>query len=227
MTPQPGRRREFTRARTIANRENFAQFAGMRTKLPPVLLLAAIGSSAPGCGPIAFTDTINYGEAKPKPESKPDKPESPKVAVVPSRAKLVGDRIIITEKIQFEYDSHVILPESHALLDDVVKVMQDNRNIKKVDIVGYTSSEGSKKHNEELSKNRAAEVMKYLVEHGVDAARLTSQGKGPADPIADNATEEGKVANRRVEFHVKETGDGKGEGQAPSTTGARARPGGN
>ena len=195
----------------------------MRTKLP-VLLLAA----STGCGPIAFSDTINYGsDPAPPPTSaaKPE-PERPKVTVM-ARAKLVGDRIIITEKIQFEHDSHEILEVSHTLLDEVVKVLQDNQNIKKLDIVGYTSSEGSKKHNEQLSKDRAAEVMKYLVANGVEAARLSSQGKGPADPIADNATEEGKIANRRVEFHVKESADGKGEGQAPSTTsGVRARPGG-
>ena len=176
--------------------------------------IAVLGLLASGCGPIAFSDSINFDLAKGA-----DTEAEPPKQLSKLRARLAGDRIEIDEKIQFEYDSHEILEVSHALLNDIVSVLQDNPQIKKLDIVGYTSSEGSKKHNEELSKNRAAEVMKYLVDHGIDAARLSSEGKGPADPIADNATEEGKIANRRVEFHVVEMA-----GAGPRA-GARARPG--
>ena len=175
-----------------------------------------------GCGPIAFNDSINFeqpkrqtAEVKPEPEPEAD----PKPVPTRSRAKLTADRIEIDEMIQFEYDSAVILEVSHGILDDVVKILADNPRVEKLDIIGYTSSEGSKKHNEELSTNRAAAVLKYLVDHGIDAARLSSQGKGPADPIASNDTEEGKIANRRVEFHVTKMGGADAKG------GARAKPG--
>jgi adenosine deaminase/aminodeoxyfutalosine deaminase len=69
--------------------------------------------------------------------------------------------------IQFEYDSAEIKSESNGILDDVVKVLADNPSVEKLDIVGYTSSEGSKSHNQELSTNRAASVMAYLVDHGI------------------------------------------------------------
>jgi OOP family OmpA-OmpF porin len=195
----------------------------MRAKNSPAFMFAALGLLV-GCGPIAFNDSINFAEAKPAPEPEPkvEPKPTPEVAAkprtVPARARLAGNRIVIDEMIQFEYDSAEIKSESHGILDDVVKVLTDNPAVKKLDIVGYTSSEGSKAHNEKLSTDRAASVMKYLVEHGIDAGRLTSQGKGPADPVASNDTEEGKIANRRVEFHVIEPAG------AAAKPGARAKP---
>jgi OOP family OmpA-OmpF porin len=187
-------------------------------------MFAALGLLVVGCGPIAFNDTINFAQAKPAPEPKPKLEGAPAreaevkpAKAVPARARLVGDRITIDEMIQFEYDSAEIKPESHGILDDVVKVLTDNPSVEKLDIVGYTSSEGSKAHNEKLSTDRAASVLKYLVDHGIAAGRLTSQGKGPADPVESNDTEEGRIANRRVEFHVIKGGAAK-----PS---ARGKPG--
>jgi outer membrane protein OmpA-like peptidoglycan-associated protein len=194
----------------------------MRAKNSPAFMFAALGLLV-GCGPIAFNDSINFAEAKPAPDPKPTleaeqpKPEvAAKPKTVPARARLTGDRIVIDDMIQFEYDSAEIKPESHGILDDVVKVLTDNPSVEKLDIVGYTSSEGSKAHNEKLSTDRAASVLKYLVDHGIAAGRLTSQGKGPADPVASNDTEEGKIANRRVEFHVIKAGAAK--------AGVRAKP---
>jgi OOP family OmpA-OmpF porin len=183
----------------------------MRVKPSSVPIMAMLGLLASGCGPIAFSDSINFELSKAEAE--------PPKQLAKLRARLSGNRIEIDEKIQFEYDSHEIVDVSHALLNDIVQVLQDNPQIKKLDIVGYTSSEGSKAHNEKLSTDRAASVLKYLVEHGIDAGRLTSQGKGPADPVASNDTEEGKIANRRVEFHVIEPAG------AAAKPGARAKPG--
>ncbi len=176
------------------------RFAGAST-VGLGLLLAA-------CGPIAFQDTVNLGE--------PPKPEPPAVAVEtkPKRAQLSGDAITLTEKIQFDYNSAVIKAESHSLLDEVVEILKENPEITSLEIIGHTSSEGKASHNLKLSKDRAASVLNYLVEHGIEASRLKSDGKGPNEPIADNDTEEGKEANRRVEFKVK-----------ARSGGARGRPG--
>jgi outer membrane protein OmpA-like peptidoglycan-associated protein len=175
-----------------------------------------LGLLLTACGPIAFQDTVNFNEPKPAPAPEPE----PKVEAAPkarlARARVEGDHIVIDDMIQFEYDSAEILPVSHAILDDVVKVMQDNPKIEQVDIVGHTSSEGSVKHNNKLSTDRAASVMQYLVDHGIDAGRLTSQGKGPSEPIADNSTEEGKVANRRVEFKITKVAESGGARVRPS-----------
>jgi OOP family OmpA-OmpF porin len=177
-----------------------------------------LGLLATGCGPIAFNDTVNYKLAAAEPEPEPE-PEPP-------RAKLSGDHIIIDGMIQFEYDSAEIKSVSHDLLDAVVKVMQDTAAIEELDVIGHTSSEGSKKHNDKLSTDRAASVKDYLVEHGVTAKRVRSEGKGSSDPVADNDTEEGKVANRRVEFKVTKMAAAEGEAEgAEAKTGARGKPG--
>jgi outer membrane protein OmpA-like peptidoglycan-associated protein len=145
------------------------------------------------CGPIAFNDSINLPFVAPEPEPEPE-PES--------HAQLKGDRIEIDKMIQFEFDSANLESMSFPILDDVIKVLQENPQIELLDIVGHTSSEGSKRHNDKLSTDRAASVQQYLLDHGVDRGRLSSQGRGPSEPIADNETEAGRIANRRVEFRV-------------------------
>jgi outer membrane protein OmpA-like peptidoglycan-associated protein len=194
----------------------------MRAKYSPAFIFAALGLLI-GCGPIAFNDSINFQLAKPAPEPKLEAKPEPRTT--PARATLKGNRIEITELIQFEYDSATIKAESHSLLDEVVTILKDNPRVEKLDIVGYTSSEGSKAHNEKLSTDRAAAVQNYLVDHGVESSRLTSQGKGPADPVASNDTEEGKVANRRVEFHVTKMAGADGVEGGEAKGGARAKPG--
>jgi outer membrane protein OmpA-like peptidoglycan-associated protein len=187
---------------------------------PALRFVAALGLglSLTACGPIAFQDTVNFKSPEPTPEPEPQ----PEVST--SHATLSGDHIIIDDKIQFEFDSAEIKPVSYEILDDVAKVMADNPQIEELDVIGHTSSEGSKKHNDKLSADRAAAVKKYLVGKGIDASRLISEGKGPSEPIADNATEAGKEANRRVEFKVTKMG-GAAPAAEPKTGGARGRPG--
>jgi outer membrane protein OmpA-like peptidoglycan-associated protein len=69
--------------------------------------------------------------------------------------------------------------------------------------------------NEKLSSDRANSVLKYLVEHGIDATRLAAQGFGPRFPIGDNQTAEGRQKNRRVEFHIRNPGAAKPSGTPP------------
>ncbi|HNY30592.1 MAG TPA: OmpA family protein [Fibrobacteria bacterium] len=73
----------------------------------------------------------------------------------------------------------------------------------KVEIAGFTDNAGKAKTNNVLSAKRAKAVQAYLVKLGVPAKQLTSKGYGPAQPVADNATEEGRAKNRRIEFRVK------------------------
>ena len=72
----------------------------------------------------------------------------------------------------------------------------------KVGVYGHTDSRGGLWFNMKLSKDRAASVMKYLVDHGIDKGRLESEGFGPKKPVAPNDTEEGRAKNRRVEFKI-------------------------
>jgi len=115
-----------------------------------------------------------------------------------------SDKIVINEKIQFEYNKATILQNSFSLMDEIAAVIKKNPHIKKLSIEGHASSEGNADHNLKLSEARAKSVMTYIVAKGVEAGRLTSKGFGAKKPIADNNTEEGKEKNRRVEFVIVE-----------------------
>jgi outer membrane protein OmpA-like peptidoglycan-associated protein len=112
--------------------------------------------------------------------------------------------IQILKVIEFATGRAQILPKSFPILDEVVRLLKVNPEIKVLGIEGHTDNRGSDKLNEKLSDDRAHSVMKYLSEHGIEAGRLTAQGFGPKRPIADNNTNDGRQRNRRVEFHIKE-----------------------
>jgi len=101
--------------------------------------------------------------------------------------------------IQFEFDSSVLKTSSYPVLDATSTDLKANSSV--VTLAGYASSEGTAAHNMRLSKDRANSVKTYLVNSGVDAKRLKVKAFGETHPIADNSTEDGRVANRRVEFH--------------------------
>ena len=110
--------------------------------------------------------------------------------------------IQILQQIQFANARADILPVSFKILDEVVKLLKANLDIKHVDIEGHTDNRGAVKLNEKLSNDRANSVMKYLVSHGVGEDRLSAAGYGPQRPVADNETPDGRQKNRRVEFHI-------------------------
>lgn len=168
--------------------------------LIPVGLALLIPLAA--CAPRVFADSnalVIAGDPPPLPP--PPKEEPPPK---PKRVEVTADAIVINEKIMFEYNKAKIKEESHDLLNEITQVIQDNPQIKKLSVEGHTDSDGSDKYNKKLSDKRAAAVMAYLTEHGVDEGRLTSKGWGEEKPIAENDTDEGKAKNRRVEFIIVE-----------------------
>ena len=124
----------------------------------------------------------------------------------PDRVVLLPSNIIISDKVQFQVNSHELLDVSHALLDEVVKVMADNKQIEEVRVEGHTDSTGKADYNKTLSQKRAESVMKYLISKGIKPNRLTAEGFGPERPIADNADAAGQEMNRRVEFVIVKQG---------------------
>ena len=74
-------------------------------------------------------------------------------------------------------------------------------------ITGHTDAVGSDEANQILSEGRANAVRDELIKRGIAAERIEAEGKGESEPIADNATEEGRAKNRRVEFTIISTGD--------------------
>ena len=116
--------------------------------------------------------------------------------------ELTSGKINIKEQVFFETAKAKIKPESFELLDQVAKLLIDNPHVGNVTVEGHTDSKGKYKSNMKLSQNRANSVMNYLIDKGVDAARLNAIGYGPDRPIDTNDTAEGRARNRRVEFVV-------------------------
>lgn len=105
------------------------------------------------------------------------------------------------EGVQFRSGSDVLLTSSYSKLDKVVSVMKENSSFK-LKISGYTDNTGNQQSNLVLSQKRAHAAEKYLVDKGVAASRVTAEGYGIVNPVADNSTREGRAKNRRVEFEV-------------------------
>lgn len=108
----------------------------------------------------------------------------------------------VLNNLFFDYDSDVILETSHAEIARLVKFLQTNPKLK-ITIVGHTDSRGGQKYNLDLSSRRAKALLNALVEQGISADRITSEGKGCTQPVATNDTDEGRALNRRVEVVIQ------------------------
>jgi outer membrane protein OmpA-like peptidoglycan-associated protein len=109
-------------------------------------------------------------------------------------------RVVLSDKqIHFATGQWAIPSDSDATLGEIAQTLKDNPDWH-VRIEGFTDNVGSKAFNLKLSQERAASVMKWLVDHGVDQSRLTAKGYGKSHPIANDATEAGRAQNRRVEI---------------------------
>lgn len=127
----------------------------------------------------------------------------------PARVVLTASNIAIMDKVQFETGKAALLPASHALLDEVAKMLKENPQVALISVEGHTDSTGSPDYNRKLSQQRAESVAKYLTSKGIKAARMEPKGFGPDRPIADNETDPGREANRRVEFNILKQGPKK------------------
>ncbi|MEJ2722806.1 MAG: OmpA family protein, partial [bacterium] len=109
------------------------------------------------------------------------------------------DQQFILKGVQFESGSAALTPDSYRILDEVVRSLMAYPEVR-VEIRGYTDNVGKASFNLGLSERRAEAVKQYLVNAGIDPARLTTRGFGEENPIATNATPEGRAQNRRIEF---------------------------
>jgi OOP family OmpA-OmpF porin len=100
--------------------------------------------------------------------------------------------------VYFDTNSATIKPESYPDLDRVVTFMNQTSPSATGVVEGHTDSQGADAFNMALSQRRADAVMKYLVDHGVPAGRLSAKGYGETQPVADNGTADGRAQNRRV-----------------------------
>jgi outer membrane protein OmpA-like peptidoglycan-associated protein len=110
-------------------------------------------------------------------------------------------RITFSDEVMFDFDSATIRPGFRETLRKVADVLRDYPQSEAL-IVGHTDSLGSEAYNLELSRRRAEAVRQALIADGVPPGQLRAEGRGEAEPRADNATEAGRQLNRRVEIYV-------------------------
>lgn len=101
--------------------------------------------------------------------------------------------------IQFEFNSSVLKTESFSVLDQATREMKKDPSVKFI-LNGHSSAEGSTAHNMQLSLDRANAVKSYLINAGLSSSNFTVKGHGETQPVTSNATEEGRIMNRRVEI---------------------------
>jgi OOP family OmpA-OmpF porin len=107
----------------------------------------------------------------------------------------------VIKGLTFDYNKAGIKPEFFGVLGQNINVMKANPTVR-VELHGHTDSVGSDAYNQALSERRANAVRDYLVSKGIDSNRLTVKGLGEEDPVATNATPEGRAKNRRVELNI-------------------------
>ena len=123
--------------------------------------------------------------------------EGIKIRHIPHDGDSIYDFTAELGDILFAYDSFELTAEAVDIIDQLAEVIVDMEDAK-INITGYTDSTGDENYNLNLSKLRALAVGNRLRENGI--TDITEDGKGEADPVADNKTEKGRQKNRRVEI---------------------------
>lgn len=120
----------------------------------------------------------------------------------PDLIRVEAGQIRTLEPIFFEYRSAKIQTRSQPLLAELANLLKSRPDLGRISIDGHTDAQGADNYNLKLSQERAQSVMTFLVDAGVEQARLEAHGFGESKPIADNRTADGRARNRRVEFQL-------------------------
>lgn len=108
---------------------------------------------------------------------------------------------VVLDNVYFDMGKSTLKASSSKALNDLAEGLK-LKNTMVVEIQGHTDNVGKEEDNVKLSQQRADEVKKYLVSKGIDEKRISTKGYGPAMPVADNATEDGRAKNRRTGLRV-------------------------
>ena len=120
------------------------------------------------------------------------------VAPAPAPEPAAPQKLVLVG-VNFDFDKATLRQEDVSELDKNVEALKAWGDVN-IEVAGHTDSKGSDAYNMRLSKQRAEAVRNFLISRGVAADRLTAKGYGERQPVADNATEEGRFQNRRVEL---------------------------
>ncbi|MGF6803359.1 autotransporter adhesin [Paraburkholderia youngii] len=135
----------------------------------------------------------------------PQPPSQPKPEPRPQPQSQERRQVLLQGDANFATDSAVLSSAAKASLDNFLRV-NEGINFRRVTIIGYTDSTGTRAHNQKLSEARAQSVLQYLRNRGLMAQSFVAEGAAADDPVASNATAEGRALNRRVEVRVVASG---------------------
>lgn len=127
------------------------------------------------------------------------------IAALPSPEECVGsvNALLGETKITFEPGSAEMSGSALGLIVDISDILKACKDVEmEIEIAGHTDSQGREEMNLQLSQDRATAVLEALSARRILTSRITAQGYGEAEPIADNDTDEGREANRRIEFRL-------------------------
>lgn len=170
-------------------------------KAQPVTWLEAtdgVRDAAPAKDPREMTFMCGQPVAQqPAPQAAPQQPAPQPQASQPAPQR----QLLLQGNANFATDSAVLSTIAKQNLDSFLKANQ-GVNLRRVTVMGYTDNTGSEAHNLKLSQARATSVVQYLRDGGLHADQFVARGLGSADPVASNATAEGRMQNRRVDVRV-------------------------
>jgi outer membrane protein OmpA-like peptidoglycan-associated protein len=108
----------------------------------------------------------------------------------------------VCSDVLFDFDKSDIRPDAEAVLRQAVRSLDKRFPSQEIRVDGHTDSQGSDAYNDRLSIRRAESVKRWLADHGIAAARMTTHGYGESEPVASNASSDGRQKNRRVVIGV-------------------------
>ena len=157
-------------------------------------------TAAVGCDGAIAAKAAPAAAAPAAPAAKPAAPAAP-AAKPAAAAPAAASKVTYAADALFDFDKAVLKPEGKAKLDDLVGKVK-GVNLEVIIAVGHTDATGKDAYNQKLSVKRAEAVKAYLVSKGIEKNRVYTEGKGEAQPVADNKSKAGRAKNRRVEVEV-------------------------
>src|SRR5262245_27197046 len=153
-----------------------------------------------GVGDVRFSTVgleLMLQEAPPPPPP----PPAPVAAAPPPPPPPAAKKKIVLRGVNFDFDKYNIRPDAVPILEQACSILKQESSIN-VSCQGHTDSIGTEAYNQRLSERRANAVRQWLIKCGISPSRLSAKGFGEANPVASNATPEGRAQNRRTELVV-------------------------
>lgn len=154
-----------------------------------------------GFGECVSVDKLKHFHKKDGSHYCNDEPKA-KAEPKPAPKPVVHETVTLGAHALFDTDSSVLRAEGKQALDELASKLKGYHSVNSISVTGHTDSRGATDYNTGLSNRRAASVKTYLTGKGIDAAIISTAGRGESSPVASNKTAEGRQQNRRVEIGI-------------------------